>query len=159
MIEVGCTLGRLGGTKGDGSYMVTFFSNKPTSPRLWNTFLRQDGEANAHWGSHMNILFIIKVKIPVLITWSYKPPIIMLTIEYRVVKTHVEHTTRSHYGHMSVAIRYWSHTKPQSTHIYRYPNKKSNGIRVVYCIHTCTWSLAVGNDLVNKNLHAWQHSW
>ena len=60
--------------------MATFF-NYPTSPKLRNTRLVQDGwqvKAVATflmiYLAHMDILFTIKVKLPVLIKWSYRSP-------------------------------------------------------------------------------------
>ena len=37
------------------------------------------------FGAHMNILFIIKLEIDGLIKWSYRLPLIMLNVEFRLV--------------------------------------------------------------------------
>ena len=69
---------------------------KPTSPRIWNTLWIHDSlhiwiEAIATFlivcEAHLNILFITKVKILLLLKWSYRspPPFqMMLTIEHRM---------------------------------------------------------------------------
>ena len=59
--------------------MVTF-SNYPTSPKIWNMWFAQDGKHiqivhvsifAINFGAHMNIFYVIKVKILVLIKWLY----------------------------------------------------------------------------------------
>ena len=78
----------------------------------------------------MNILIIIKVKISVLIKWSYDPPpppLIMWKSKPRMVIIFWARSPFSLKPITSVDVRTWSHTKPPK---YRYPGMESNRIRV-----------------------------
>ena len=71
--------------------------------------------------------------------------------------THFEHTAQS-FVVTCLFIFVLGVTTNHNALKSKCPNKKSNRIRIVYRINTCTWSLTVGNDLVNKFMHAWQRS-
>ena len=79
----------------------------------------------------MNILFIIKVKILVLIKPSYRSPSIMLTIEPRTVIVFWVH--KSNLFKTQVFLVSILGATPNHTSLkYRCPIKNSNQIRHVY---------------------------
>ena len=86
--------------------------------------------------AHMNILFIIKVNILVLIEWSYRSPKIMLTTEPRMVSIYWAHRPIC-FEHMS----FWcSFLDPHPTHIplnYRCPDYCYVWVRHVYLRLLC----------------------
>lgn len=61
----------------DVCYMVAFLSGS-TSRRMWNSWL-------VVFGAHLNTLFIIKVKMSMLIRWSYTPSLPLATPANHVV--------------------------------------------------------------------------
>ena len=99
---------------------------KPSSPRIWNTrLLVRDVGKNPNRclivvGIHMNILFIIKVKIFVLTKWFHRYP----QLRWRFI---FEHVVQSLFGIRSRSISHYI----SLTYRCCIP-KKSNEIRVVY---------------------------
>ena len=79
----------------------------------------------------MTILFIIKMKILMLILWSYRPLPIMLTIEHRMI-TYFKHAVQIPFEKHVFLVSILGAT---ANHIQRKngcPDKRSNRIRIVY---------------------------
>ena len=57
--------------------------------------------------AHMNVLFIVKVKILMLIKWSYRSSLNRLTSV-----SYVEYATQCFFKHTPFGNYSWSHTKP-----------------------------------------------
>ena len=92
------------------------FSKEPSSPRKWNTRLGWDGyqiQIGAvavfitSFGAHVNILFIIEVKILVLIKWSYKflhlcKLLSLEWVSYRILRMWSNDLFQTHYFLVSI---------------------------------------------------------
>jgi hypothetical protein len=93
------------------------------------------------FGAHMNISFIIKVKIFVLIKWSYRSPRFywLLSLEWL---SYSEHRVQSLETHVFLGFAFGV-TSNHTLLEYRCPNKKSKQIMVVHLITDTSNSICI----------------
>ena len=128
-------------------------SSPPASRRMWNTQLARDcsqfqivsvAMSLIIYGAHMNVLFIIKVKLPELINSSYRSPQLcwLWSLEWLA---NVEYWVQSHL--YTCFIVFVLSSKPNHTTLkYRFLIKKSNRVRFAH-LNIC---LGSGPDFSSK---------